>query len=277
MSAQPRLAGAIGAERQLTGRDNELLDLLADHEVLTTEQITRLLFPSSDVARKRLVLLSRRGILARFRACQRPGSQSWRYTLGPVGATIHAAAHGRALPTTAKTQEKTLRLARSPRLEHLLGVNDFFVDLAAHARARAYCALTEWLSERDATDACARIVRPDSYGQWRENGRTVGFFLEYDLGTETLDRLVGKLDGYRELADAGINQPVLFVFPGRKRQANFHDSAAKSPSTRRRVSIASTTAGDISRIGAAERVWLDSAGPARHRLIDLASTAGNTT
>lgn len=275
MRAQPRLTGAISAERQLTERDHQLLDLLADHQVLTTEQIARLLFASPDVARKRLVLLTRRGVLARFRACQRPGSQSWRYTLGPLGAIIHAAAADRPLPTAAKTHEKTLKLARSPRLQHLLGVNDFFVNLATHARAHDGCALTEWLSERDVTDACARIVRPDGYGQWRENGRSIGFFLEYDTGTETLDRLVGKLDGYRDLVEAGINRPVLFVLPGGKRQANFHDLAA-NPDIAGRVPVATTTGDDIATASAAGRIWLLLADPARYCLIDLSRCAENT-
>lgn len=43
------------------------------------------------------------------------------------------------------------------------------------------------------------IVRPDGYGRWHQDGREVDFFLEYDRGTEPLDRLAAKLAGYRKL------------------------------------------------------------------------------
>lgn len=93
------VADAIAAGRALTDRDRELIALLADHRVLTTDQIARLFYGHDNTARKRLVRLTERGILARFRTCVRPGSQTWRYTLGALGAMIHTASHGDTLPT----------------------------------------------------------------------------------------------------------------------------------------------------------------------------------
>lgn len=63
-----------------------------------------------------------------------------------------------------------------------------------------------WWSERQATAAFGKIVRPDGYGEWVEHGRRVGFFL-VDHGTEPLPRLLDKLTGYRHLTELGIHHP----------------------------------------------------------------------
>jgi hypothetical protein len=70
-------------------RDRWLIELLAQHRVLTAEQITALAFDHIKRAWRRLRLLCQRGVLARFRRHVQPGTQSWRYTLGPLGATVN--------------------------------------------------------------------------------------------------------------------------------------------------------------------------------------------
>ncbi len=130
----PTIADAIAAQRQLTPRDLRLLGLLAAHRALTAHQIVRILFTDDNTARKRLVLLTNRNILARFRACIRPGSQEYRYTLGPLGAMIHAATTDAPIPIPRAVHEKVLKLSRNPQLDHLLGINEFFTTLHYHAR-----------------------------------------------------------------------------------------------------------------------------------------------
>ena len=73
---------------------------------------------------------------------------------------------------------------------------------------------------------CARewgeVVRPDGYGIWTEADISIPFLLEYDNGTERLERLAGKLDGYARLAAAaGHPNWVLFTFPTPRRE---HDA-----------------------------------------------------
>ncbi|MEU0535653.1 replication-relaxation family protein [Amycolatopsis tolypomycina] len=269
------VADAIAAGRTLTHRDRELIALLADHKALTTEQIARLFYGHANTARKRLVRLTERGILARFRTCVRPGSQSWRYTLGTLGAMIHAAAHGDTLPTPAKTHDKVLKLAQNPRLNHLLGVNEFFVTLKSHASNNDTCDLAEWWNEQSITEACARIVRPDGYGKWTENGRSTGFFLEYDTGTEKLETVLNKLDGYRELASADVSHPILFLLPGVKRQNNFHRLASANPAALGGLSVASAAVDDVATTGPADAVWLLAGTRTRFRLIDLPHPAAH--
>ncbi|WP_280334486.1 replication-relaxation family protein [Nocardia wallacei] len=262
-------ADAVAAQRQLTSRDFALLDLLATHRVLTSTQIARLLFASENVARKRLAKLHARAIVARFRTNPGPGSVPWRYTLGPLGAMITAAQHGHTLPAAHKTHARALRLSRSPHLEHLLGVNDVFSRLAAHARTAPGCELVRWWNEHDTAARCADIVHPDGYGEWHAHGRTVGFFLEYDNGTEPLSTVAAKLDGYRDLAAAGRNHPVLFVFAGATRHTRFHQHLTTHPHLTAGLTVATAITTDLDTHSPAGPVWLPATSPIRRRLIDL--------
>src|SRR5437763_5991287 len=105
------VAQAIDAGRHLTDRDRLLVDLLAAHRVLTTAQITRVAFASPITAQHRLATLTARGVLARFRRCLPYGTQSWRYTLGMLGAMMHAAHTGRGIPRPSRITDTILSLA----------------------------------------------------------------------------------------------------------------------------------------------------------------------
>ncbi len=52
----------------------------------------------------------------------------------------------------------------------------------------------------------AHVVKPDGFDRWREGDVEIPFFLEYDRGTEPLDRLAAKLYAYQELAVAPRSQ-----------------------------------------------------------------------
>lgn len=216
-------AGVVAAElSRITPRDRLLLDHLDQHRVLTTEQVADLTFGTVGRARHRLNALLDRAVLDRFRHYQRPGSQSWRWTLGPVGAAIIAASRGEPLPRPSAVRDATARLATSPTLGHLLAVNGFFVALTAHARTRDNgTRLARWWNETRARDACAGLARPDGHGVWHTAGRAVPFWLEMDLGTEPLSRVAGKLAGYANLGPRRA-YPVLFWLPGTVREANLH-------------------------------------------------------
>jgi hypothetical protein len=263
------VADAIDTGRHLTDRDRLLLGLLAQHRVLTTEQITRVAFTSPITAQHRLTRLTARGVLARFRRCLPYGSQSWRYTLGMLGMMMQAARAGRPIPRPSRITETILSLAESPKLDHLLGINDFFTRLYHNANQHEECALAEWWSERKIAKTVGEIVRPDGYGQWREVGQSVSFFVEYDNGTETLERLVGKFEGYRNLVMADINHPILFIFVTVARQNNFHRLASGRYHELAGLSVASTALTDLDQDSPAGPVWLPVATSQRRRLIDL--------
>lgn len=220
-------ADTLTHSRGLTARDAEVISYLARHRVLTALQLARLVFGSYSHARSRLAVLHERGVLARFRRDIWPGSQPWRYTLGPVGAIVHAAATGAALPRPATVTETVLRLAHSTHTEHRLGVNDFFATLAGHARHQPECSLREWWPENEIAETCAGVVRPDAYCEYTAADGTLEFFYEHDTGTETIETLVEKVGKYAELADAGIRKPVLFQLPSTSREHNFHVGIAR--------------------------------------------------
>lgn len=219
--------------RRLTARDRWLIDLLHEHQMLSTEQITALAFDTAHTARIRLNLLQRRGVLARFRDCVRPGSQSWRWTLGVLGESYLTARDGRTPPRPAAVRLRVDRLATNPRLGHLHGVNQFFVDLAAHARTAPDASLSVWWSERTCVrEVTGELVRPDGHGVWTEVGHSAAWWLEWDSGSEPMHRVVAKLDGYHRLHRAtGVEHAVILWLHSQGREESFHARARGHPLT----------------------------------------------
>jgi hypothetical protein len=253
----------------LTDRDRWLLDVLDEHQVLTAGQLTALAFPSSDVAQRRLLKLTRLDVLDRFRWHVPLGSQPWHYTLGILGETLVATARGVEPPRPAEHRARITRLATNPRLGHLLGVNGFFTALAAHARSHPGTGLDAWWSERHCATRTAPLAHPDGYGRWTDGVRTTPFFVEYDTGTEPLTRVIAKLPGYGDLATAGgPNIPVLIWVPTARRERNLH---AKLADTRTSVTVATASAEltDALGCGPAGPVWLTAPGRPRRALADL--------
>lgn len=254
--------------RRLTARDRWLIDLLAEHDVLTTEQITTLAFTHPHTARNRLADLHRRDVLTRSRDCIRPGSQSWRWALGPVGATIAAIGNDQPIPRPATVRARANRHLASPRLGHLLGVNGFFVNLASWARHHPGCALHTWWSERTCRQVTGELARPDGYGVWTERGRTVSWWLEWDTGSEATHRVTAKLDGYRRLhAATGTRHAVLIHLASARAETSLHHRLRDRPALADELTVA-TTSPDAGH--PAEAAWWPVGRVGRLRLVDLA-------
>ena len=210
--------------RHLTPRDRMLLSWLAEHQVLTTGQISTALFPSLRAAQKRLTLLYRIGAVARFEWARTVDDIGFglRYTLGPLGDLVYPSARGRRSLLAWRSE-----LARNPKLNHLLGVNGFFTSLHGRARTHPGEQLARWWGELHATGVYALAgIHPDGHGIWQADGRTVGFFLEHDRGTENLSVVLAKLPGYQRLAVAGPRYPVLLHVPDLDREASLHRALA---------------------------------------------------
>jgi protein involved in plasmid replication-relaxation len=264
-----------GELRRLMPRDRWLLEQLDQHEVFTTEQVAALCFDHLHTARNRLVLLHQRGVLARFRDAVRPGSQSWRWTLDLVGATYIAARNGDdALPRPAAIRQRITRLATRPSLPHLLGVNGFFVDLESHARTTPGASLDVWWSEQRCRDVGGDVVHPDAHGRWTEAGNSLGFWLEYDTGTEKRHTVAAKVAGYATLHDAtGCGHTLLFWLSTPGREASLRHALARHPAiTSGRLHVA--TAGGGTTQHPAGPVWLPIGHTTRRlRLAHLANPA----
>jgi len=254
---------------RLTDRDRRLCQLLREHRVLTTSQLRDLAFGSLNVAQHRLVTLARLGVLERFRPVwpHGGGSAPWHYLLGPAGAAVLAAEHATTPAQLGYRRDRTLAIAHSQRLRHQVGVNGFFTALAARARRHPDTELLAWLSEQACAERWGHVVRPDGYGHWHDPTGEVDFFLEYDTGTEPLERLLAKVHAYTELATATqIDTPVLLWLPGPGREATLHQALRHPQVT---VATAAARLADHP----AERVWLVAGrdGP-RRTLADLGSS-----
>jgi hypothetical protein len=277
----------------LTARDHHIFGLLAEHRVLTSTQLGRLCFPSMNRTRARLGELTERGMLVRFRRWREHGTYPWCYTFGHLGAAVHAAATDTDLPTPAQIARRLPLLVHSPTLDHLLGVAEFFTTLhaAGHqptarapgggpatGRARAGGGeLTQWWSEARTAAACGNLVRPDGFGEWTTTtpaglSVSVKFFYEHDTGTETLDRLVDKLDRYEQLAATDINRPILFGLGSRAREEHTHDAITRRYGPHGPPGLTVATTHTAPPAGAADpsgAIWWPVGAPRRRRLAAL--------
>jgi hypothetical protein len=264
----PDVAGEL---RRLMPRDRWLLDLLHQHQVLTTEQVTALCFDHVQTARNRLNQLAHRRVLARFRDAVRPGSQSWRWASGWVGAAYIAARDNHPTPRPGAVADRVNRLASSPRLPHLLGVNGFFVDLAAHARHQPDARLDAWWSEQQCRTVAGELARPDGHGVWSEDGATVSFWLEWDTGTEPARRVLAKLDGYAALHRvADLHHLVLLRMHTARQETALQQRLRTHPAITGGLVVA-TTSGDHTSHPAGP-VWLRPGDTVRLRLAQLPTT-----
>ena len=269
--------GVLPAQAHLSDRDRQIADWLDRHGVLTTAQITAAFFASPITAAHRLAKLRALTLIDRFhRPLSGGGFGPWHWVIGPLGAEVAAAARNEPAPTRRALRRRHARLADSSHLAHLLGTNQFFINLHTHARCSGGTAqLRLWWSERDSVDRFLRRVRPDGHALWREGGTTIGLFLEYDTaGAESLARLVEKLDTYDDLVrDGGPAYPVLFWLHATNRETHLHQML-----TDRGPGLVPVATGVHDHVGVdpAGPVWrlAGDPRPARRRLAELPSRHG---
>jgi Replication-relaxation len=277
----------LRVQSQLTARDRILLGWLYDHGVFTTPQLARALFPSLDFCQRRLRTLYQLRLIARFRPQRADGgSYPYHWLIDQLGAEVVAAARDERPPRRDHARLERRRWTSTRTLTHRLGVNQFFTDLASHARTHPDNRLQEWLPEV----ACQRAgafttaedpalirayqpsVRPDGYGLWIADGRHVRFFLEYDTGTEQLSTLTAKLIGYGKLfTTIGRAWPVLFWLHAASRERNLRQRLADIPIP---FPVATGIRHDIPAPGTGPGgpVWSLSTSPDRRHLADLVAS-----
>ena len=228
-ASRPTPRAANTAEHQavlawrLTPRDKWIIRMLWEHRVLTSHQITALAFPSFRSGRMRLRELWTWGVVDRFQPFVTVGTAPMHYVLAPAGATVLAAEEGLDVKEMGYRHDRAFAVAHSLRLAHMVGVNEWFTALVARARhpkPGEQVALTAWWSETRCARHFGDLVKPDGYGRWQHGNQSIEWFLEYDFGTEPLNKLAGKLAGYAALAQAtGITTPLLIWLPTARREA----------------------------------------------------------
>ncbi|WP_395107469.1 replication-relaxation family protein [Actinomadura sp. SCN-SB] len=260
--------------RRLTDRDRQLLELVWEHRVLTTHQVSVILFSTPGKGRHRLLELFRMRAVERFQPWVPVGAAPFHWVLGPLGAEVLAAERGITVNELGYRRAATLAICHSQHLGHQVGVNEFFTRLHAHARHTPNANLAKWWSERRCAQLWGDLARPDAYGRWTETEPHTGqptkidFFLEHDTGSTVLAKVAAKLGGYTALAEAtGITTPVLFWLPSVRREINLRRQLGTPEIP---VATAVQTASSAS---PADSVWLPAGhtGP-RRRLIELADT-----
>jgi hypothetical protein len=264
-----RTASLLAIYPHITDRDRLLLQLLDDHQVLTTGQIHRMLFSARRTCQIRLNELAALGLVERFRFPRDGGgSQPWHWTLGHNGHRFQAAAHKRPEPTPRASNQTVQRLSANPHLTHLVLANEFFVRLTEHARRHDEARLDRWWSEQVTTKQY-RTITADGHGLWSVGDVTVGFFLEADTGTEPLrSRVVSKLDRYAKLSRrGGPRYPVLFWLGSEQREEHLHRLLHGQHTT-----VGAATA--IHTSEPAEQVWLARGATGRVPLAALPSDHG---
>jgi hypothetical protein len=280
---------ALKAAVRLTDRDRFLVRIVAEHRVLTTDQLAALAFDNVVTARHRLDTLAGLGALRRFRPHRAVGSAPWHYLLGELGAGILGAEDRDDNKWLSQVRAgRQVALQRSQRLAHMTGANWFFVSLAARARSGGG-QLQTWLSDCHTAEffydlpisvsALASLPQPDGLAVWAEDGREIAFMLEYDTGSEHLAQLVRKLDSYARLAEVMSRyqqrMPMLlfcFLTPRREQTARRALTASTDSLS---LSIA-TAAIDPQMTCPAGRVWMPLHGSGRQvGLIDLSDPSLN--
>jgi hypothetical protein len=278
-------------QAHLTDRDHILLGWLADHGVLTSFQIAHARYPSLDFAQRRLrALCQTKKLLGRFRPFRAEGgTYPYHYILSQLGTDVVASQRGEEVPRRDQARRRRWHLTSRANLPHLLGVNQFFTDLAGYARTHPDAALERWwpaarlttmsgfMEPGDAPTLLVRTprIRPDGHGIFTDHGSRTPFYLEYYTGSEPLPVLVAKVDGYHDLARAtGRVYPVLFWLHSGQREYHLHQRLTDAGI---RYPVATAARNQAAGKSPAEAVWwLHGHFGTRLWLADLPATAVNS-
>jgi hypothetical protein len=282
-AALPR-ARRIGADRvfelarHLTERDREVALCLYDQQVLTTDQLTLLFFSSTRRAQDRLLFLYRQRLLDRFYPQSRfdAGKPHAHWLLDEAGA--HLVAASLDLERRHLDWHRRDDWGSHPQLAHRLEANRFVTDLIAVALPDPVLGVVGWFGPRRAAarlgERMRGTVRPDAELILATAHGPVDLLLEWDRGTETLDRLDEKLRRYRKAEyklqyEDDEPRSVLFVLPGPRRLDNLRELCADLDRDGS-WPILATTARDIQAHDALAPIWhrLDAGEPTK-RLTDL--------
>lgn len=219
---------AVTIARRLDSRQREILLALFDHELLLTYQLKVLFFSSLRRCQQVLRGLLDEGLVARDYPSQEIGvgkGQS-HFTLTELGVRVVAVTLGVPRAQIEWMPRQSFH-ASDRHLQHLLGINRFFVSLVEASLLHADHGLEKWVTERYVRTRKSWI-RHDGFGRYQHPGGACDFYLEYDRGTEWHDQLVTKLRGYALMAIKWTEEEnprefvnLLVVVPTGKREAAF--------------------------------------------------------
>lgn len=199
-------------------RDREVLRRIDEHRYLTTHHIQSFIFTdhgsTDSAARTTRYVLARLERLALIRALPRriggvrAGSAARIWQLAPAGARLL-----RDEGQTYRSHEPSLRF-----LQHCLAVADVHLGLRALTTidtVETIDVATEPNSWRRfvGTGGEQRLLQPDLASIVRTRDYVDRWFIEVDLGTESLPTVLKKCGQYESYRASGIEQDVHHAFP----------------------------------------------------------------
>lgn len=192
------LTHLVSLGSRLTDRDRQIVLDCYHHHVLTTGQLQRLHFTGTRTAELRLDTLYQLRVLDRFRPPAKPGTGTtpYHWIVDEAGAHVLAAHYDIERRKLKWRHANDRALADSPKLRHLIEINEFFAQVAYEAKLQRG-GLTEWYGERAIHGLFGGVIWPDGYGVLTLRNRApIHFLLELDRATEPTAQLRDKAKRY---------------------------------------------------------------------------------
>jgi DNA-binding Lrp family transcriptional regulator len=195
-----RTVNRRAAVEQLSATDREIVAVLSEHRVATTEQIATLLELPERTARYRLDRLWRLGMCGGRQPYADQGSAPYHWWPSRLADAFH---RGRELPKGGEREEPQEQFLR-----HAAAITGLYVALMRLAPSfgwelLAFSREVEAREEFHLGDRQAAIV-PDAFAVIREGDAEYHAMVEIDRGTMSLPRLGRKLSLYLDWVASGV-------------------------------------------------------------------------
>lgn len=217
MSAQQEQT-ALTLARGLAERELAVLRALFDYKVLFTSQVAILFYRSLRRAQDKLQEMSELRLIERDQ-----NSSQW--FIRENGVRVVAVLMRKARSQIDWMPRHSWYHDGNP-MDHMLGVNRFFVSLVEMSLQNDGQGLHTWTPERFVRTRSAWI-KHDGFGRYLHSQGDCDFYLEFDRATEHRAQLAKKLYGYLALADywtedgSGQIPNLLVVVPTETRERAF--------------------------------------------------------
>lgn len=204
---------------ELSPRDDDILQFLSAHRYATTTQLRDVFFAGHATAtagtRACIRVLHR---LLHNRLVARLERRVGGTTRGSAASIWYLDAPGERLTRPEGARRRRFAAASTPFLAHTLAVTDVHVQLITHARTGAF-TLERVTLEPDSwrpfltTRGVATILKPDLTVHLATADYDDHWYIEVDLGTESIPVLLAKCAAYAAYRATGHAQTEHGVFP----------------------------------------------------------------
>ena len=153
-------------------------------------------FRSIMLANRRLVALTRAGLLKRFFIGTVAGGKKALYSLSALGANLVQ------MPCSGPRRRADEAVTVDFFVYHQLGINDIYCALKYYPIPLVETSLVRWESFNRPVDSQLSL-KPDAYLEVQSPHKALAAFLEFDLGHENLSIWKAKVQKYLRYAVSG--------------------------------------------------------------------------